>query len=209
LFLGFERNRFSPAERFTSFGILREVGPEFYGRSIPMNSNRPDLVTSEMIVAAAARREGMPSLENFGIRITRYGLALTLLLIGMLKFTAAEAHGIEPLVANSPLLFWLYRPLSLQAVSNLIGTVEIGLAILIAFRFWSAKLSFWGSLWAAFAFLITLSFLLSTPGAFNFTHHVPLLGDTGQFLIKDVVLLGASLWTAAEAKYASQRIPGK
>jgi len=28
---------------------------------------------------------------------------------------------------------------------------------------------------------------------------LPLLTDAGQFLIKDVVLLGASFWTAAEA----------
>ena len=32
------------------------------------------------------------------------------------------------------------------------------------------------------------------------THYgFPVLGDAGQFLIKDVVLLGASFWTAAEA----------
>jgi uncharacterized membrane protein YkgB len=28
--------------------------------------------------------------------------------IGLLKFTSFEAHGIEPLVANSPLTSWMY-----------------------------------------------------------------------------------------------------
>lgn len=170
-----------------------------------MSNTHREVVTSDMIVAAAARREEMSFLEDFGILISRYGLALTLFLIGILKFTTAEAHGIEPLVANSPLLSWLYRGLSLQAVSNMIGSAEIALAVLIAMRMWSAKLSFYGSLGAVFTFLITLSFLLSTPGAIDFSHRVPLLGDAGQFLIKDVVLLGASLWTAAEAKRSSVR----
>jgi len=48
-------------------------------------------------------------------------------------------------------------------------------------------------------FTITLSFLLSTPGAITSLGWVPVLGEAGQFLIKDVALLGASLLTAAEA----------
>ena len=62
------------------------------------------------------------------MHVSRYGLVITLLLIGVLKFTAGEAQGIQPLVANSPLMFWLYRIFSLQAVSNLIGTIEIAVA---------------------------------------------------------------------------------
>jgi uncharacterized membrane protein YkgB len=124
------------------------------------------------------------------------------LLIAVLKFTAAEAHGIQPLVANSPLMSWLYRVFSLQAVSNLIGIVEIIVALLISLRPFSARISFIGSLGAIITFVLTVSFLFSTPGAFEFTHGLPVLGDAGQFLIKDVVLLGASIWTAAESRNA-------
>jgi uncharacterized membrane protein YkgB len=52
---------------------------------------------------------------------------------------------------------------------------------------------------AVVTFLLTVSFLLSTPGAVHWKYAFPVLGDAGQFLIKDLVLLGASLWTAAEA----------
>ena len=142
------------------------------------------------------------SLEKLGIYVSRYGLVITLLSIGILKFTAIEAQGIQPLVANSPLMFWLYRIFSLQGVSNLIGVIEIGVALLIGLRPLSAKLSFIGSIGAIITFALTVSFLLSTPGAFQFSHGFPLLGDAGQFLIKDLVLLGASIWTAAEASKA-------
>jgi uncharacterized membrane protein YkgB len=140
------------------------------------------------------------SFEKLGTHVSRYGLVITLLSIGVLKFTAGEAQGIQPLVANSPLMSWLYRIFSLQGVSNLIGLTEIVVALLMALRPWSARLSFIGSTGAIITFVLTVSFLFSTPGAFQFSHGFPLLGDAGQFLIKDLVLLGASIWTAAEAR---------
>jgi uncharacterized membrane protein YkgB len=161
------------------------------------------LPTEEALVRALMRANSRTSMETVGIYASRYGLVLTLLLIGVLKFTASEAQGIQPLVANSPLMFWLYRILSLQGVSNLIGVIEIVVALFIALRPWSARLSLVGSIGAIITFVLTVSFLFSTPGAFQFSHGFPLLGDAGQFLIKDLVLLGASIWTAAEARRVS------
>jgi uncharacterized membrane protein YkgB len=94
---------------------------------------------------------------------------------------------------------WLYVILSVKGVSNLIGAIEITVAVLMALRPGSAKASFVGSLGSIVTFLLTTSFLFSTPGAVQLSHGLPVLGDAGQFLIKDVVLLGASFWTAAEA----------
>ena len=81
----------------------------------------------------------------------------------------------------------------------MIGSIEITVAVLIGLRPLFPKASFIGSLGAVTTFLLTVSFLLSTPGAVHLKYGFPLLGDAGQFLIKDLVLLGASLWTAAEA----------
>jgi len=138
-------------------------------------------------------------LEALGVSISRYGLVVALLLIGLLKFTAGEAAGIQPLVEHSPLMSWLYSVLSVQGVSNLIGAIEIAIAVLLALRPLSAKASFVGSLGSIVTFLLTISFLFSTPGAVQLSHGFPMLGDAGQFLIKDLVLLGASFWTASEA----------
>lgn len=167
-----------------------------------MGTDNQCILTEDIHVNATGRTKSRIPLERLGIHISRYGLVLTLLLIGVLKFTAGEAQGIQPLVASSPLMFWLYRIFSLQAVSNLIGAIEIAVALLIALRPISARLSFIGSVGAIITFLITVSFLFSTPGAFQFSYGIPLLGDAGQFLIKDLVLLGASIWTAAETRKA-------
>jgi reactive chlorine resistance protein C len=142
-------------------------------------------------------------LEAAGIWVSRYGLVVVLLLIGVLKFTPGEAAGIQPLVAHSPLLSWMYGLLSVQGCSNVIGAIEIAIAALMALRPLYPKASFLGSLGAVVTFLLTVSFLFSTPGAAELKYGFPVLGDAGQFLIKDLVLLGASFWTAAEAYGAS------
>ncbi len=54
------------------------------------------------------------ALEGAGAAVSRYGLVVILLLIGILKFTPAEADGIQPLVAHSPLMSWMYLILSKQ-----------------------------------------------------------------------------------------------
>jgi uncharacterized membrane protein YkgB len=57
--------------------------------------------------------------------------------------------------------------------------------------------------------LTTLSFLLTTPGIWLSVPGFPLPvpNEMGCFIVKDVFLLGASLWSAAEALRAQQVAP--
>ena len=144
--------------------------------------------------------------QTLGTHVLRYGLALILVWIGAMKFTTYEAEAIQGLVANSPLMGWMYSVLSVGAVAALIGTSEIIIAVLISARPWSPRLSAIGSGLAVGMFLTTLSFLFSTPGVaeasaggFPAVSVVP-----GQFLLKDIVLLGAALWLAGEAWEATR-----
>lgn len=103
----------------------------------------------------------------------RYGLVLVLLWIGGLKFTAYEAEGVHGHASNTPLLSWTYDLLSVGEVSVLLGIVEISLAILIATRPITPRLSGIGSLGAIVMLLIALSFLLTTPGVWQPGYGVP------------------------------------
>jgi len=128
-----------------------------------------------------------------GRGVLRYGLIALLLLWGTFKFFAFEADGIRPLVEHSPLLGWLYPLLGVRGTADLIGVIEIAAALLMGLRRWRPRLSAVGSLLAACTFLVTLSFLVTTPGVFAPSN------PFGGFLMKDIVLLGAALYTAAEA----------
>jgi uncharacterized membrane protein YkgB len=139
-------------------------------------------------------------LQVAGRHATRYGLVLVLVWIGSMKFTAYEAEGISGFVAHSPLMFWAYQLFSKGEFAVILGAVELLTAALIAARPFSARLSAVGSALAAGMFLTTLSFLFTTPGVIEPSLGFPALSSIpGQFLIKDVVLLGAALWTAGEA----------
>ena len=139
-------------------------------------------------------------ISDVGHRVLRYGLARVIGWIGLMKFTGYEANGIQPLVAHSPFMSWIYHFLTVQQFSNGLGVVEVTVAILIALRPWWPKASAIGSGMAVLMFLTTLSFLFSTPGWESSLGGFPALsGAVGQFLIKDVVLLGAALWSLGES----------
>lgn len=144
------------------------------------------------------------TLENVGAKVIRYGLVIILVFVGALKFTAYEAEGIQGLVANSPLMSWAYSLFSVRTFASLLGIVEITLGVLIATRPFAPKLSAIGSLGSIFMFLITLSFLLTTPGVWQPGYGFPFPSPMpGQFLAKDLLLLGAAIWTAGEALRAA------
>lgn len=134
-----------------------------------------------------------------GLALSRYGLAFLLVMIGSFKFFSFEAEGIRPLVSNSPLLSWLYNVFSVRTAAAVIGAGEVIAGVLIATRRWTPRVSGYASMFAAGMFLVTLSFLVTTPGALAPT------SPFNQFLWKDIVLLGAALYTAAEAL----TIPGR
>ena len=142
--------------------------------------------------------------EKLGTFLIRYGLVLVLGWIGAMKFTAYEAEGIKTLVDTSPFMSWMYRVFSLQATSNVIGVAELIAAVLIAIRPLSAKLSAVGSVLAVFTFLTTLTFLFSLPGWEKSLGGFPALSGSGGFLLKDVVLLGAALFTLGDSLAADR-----
>jgi uncharacterized membrane protein YkgB len=140
-------------------------------------------------------------LSSVGQAVSRYGLALTLAWIGFGKYIKMESR---VLIEHSPLMSWVYDVFSANTVARGLGTLEIVAAILISVRPLSARLSALGSAMAIVLFCGTLSFLFTTPGVISrFAGPVPVLSALpGQFLLKDVVLMGVAIWTLGEALHA-------
>lgn len=136
--------------------------------------------------------------------VSRYGLVIVLAWIGFGKYAKMEAR---VLIEHSPLMSWFYAVLSVGAVAKTLGTAEIVAAVLIALRPVWPRVSAVGSAMAVGLFLGTLSFLFTTPNVVV-THYdgLPVLGaQPGQFLLKDLVLIGVALWTLGEALGARTR----
>ena len=123
-----------------------------------------------------------------------------------MKFFDFEAHQIAPLVSHSPFMGWLYSIFSEYTFSALLGVFEVSAAVLLAIKPIAPKLSVLGSMLAILLFVSTVSFLLSTPGVTEPAGGgFPALSLIGEFLLKDIPLLGLSFWTLSDALKAVRK----
>jgi uncharacterized membrane protein YkgB len=155
----------------------------------------------------AAHHNLSSRIEALGRELARYGLVIIVGWIGLMKFTEYEAEGIRLYVSNSPLMSWVYGPMSVRGFSAGLGVVEVAIALLIALRPFSPRACTLGSGLAVGMFLTTLSFLASTPGVWEPSAggFPALSGKPGQFLLKDLALLGIALWSLGESWKSSTR----
>lgn len=134
--------------------------------------------------------------DRSGETLARFGLVSVIAWVGGMKFTTYEAEAISGFVNNSVLMSWVYHIFSVSGFSSALGVFEIGIAALIAAGIRFRKLGAVGAALASGMFLGTLSFMVTTPGVFESTlGGFPALSVVpGQFLVKDLALLGLSIW---------------
>src|SRR6201993_3680674 len=145
---------------------------------------------------------------GFAPLIARYGLVIVLAWFGAMKFTYYESHGISHWVANSPFLGWVYDLMSIDAFGRLNGSVELITAALLAVKPWWPKASVVGGIIASLFFVTTLSFMVTTPGVGEASAGgFPVLSADGEFLMKDIALIGLALWLLVDAIDATRKQP--
>lgn len=145
------------------------------------------------------------STENWAGKILRtgrilawVGVVLPLLMIGGLKFTPAEIEGLRPLISGTPWLGWLYPTLGVAGASYFLGVFELAAAFLLLLSPWIARAGVIGGAMAAFTLLVTSSLLIALP-VWDPAIGFPALNAGGQFLIKDIALLGIALVILGES----------
>lgn len=143
------------------------------------------------LMQVAERTQG--SRDSFAL--LRWSLVVIFLWFGGMKFTAYEADGIAPFIANSPLMSWLHALFGVRGASIAIGAVELTTAAMLAVGSRVPLASVLGAAMSSATYAMTLTFILTTPGVAE-----PAAGGfpaisapIGQFLLKDLVLLAASL----------------
>jgi|GEM_PF-41790 len=151
----------------------------------------------------ATRGDISAKIFRLGTIVVRYGLALIFLWFGCMKFTSYEATGVAPFIANSPLVDWWHAWLGIQGTSDMLGVIEIATGILLVLYRVAPRAAVVGSAMAIITFLITLSFFFSTPGVAAPMGFPAISGHVGQFLLKDLGLLGISIWLFGQALRAS------
>ncbi|WP_264530195.1 YkgB family protein [Flavobacterium sp. N502540] len=168
------------------------------------------------------------NLDQLGKKAVRAGIVIVFLWIGGLKFFTYEADGIVPFVANSPFMSFFYnQPTEYKefvnkegelvtenhewqianntyGFANGLGILLIGIGILVAIHQWAPLASLIGSILVFILTIGTLSFLVTTPESWvphltDEQYGFPYLSGRGRLVLKDIVILGASLITMSES----------
>ena len=136
----------------------------------------------------------VPEHDRKDLALLRWALVIVFLWFGAMKFTAYEAMGIAPFIGNSPIMSWLGM-LGTQGQSYFVGAIELSTALALILGAFGPICSALGALMSAGTYLITLTFLFTTPGVAEPTAggFPAISAMPGQFLLKDAVLLAASL----------------
>jgi uncharacterized membrane protein YkgB len=125
------------------------------------------------------------------LAILRWVIVIIFVSFGMQKFTLQSAQGLVQYIRNSPFVSWL-SIFGLRGEAYFLGVVEFAIAALLAAGAFSPILSAVGSLMGVATFAITWSFFFTTPGVVKWSLSTdPMAWNlTGEFLFKDIVLLG-------------------
>jgi uncharacterized membrane protein YkgB len=179
------------------------------------------------------------SLDRIGVRVLRVGLVIVLVWIGALKFADYEADSIVPLVANSPLMSFVYHHPSPEyrshmnregelvpahrawqidngtyTFSHFLGVVIVSLGFLIATHRFLPQVAAVGSAFVVLMACTTLSFLVTTPEAWvpaagDAAHGFPYLSGVGRLIVKDAIMFGAAITTMADSAKSYQKRIGE
>lgn len=169
-----------------------------------------DSARSAFDAAKLLSRTELPKHLMFaGRSLALAGVILPLFLIGILKFTQIEIDALKPLIGGTPWLAWLYPVFGEAGASYLLGTVELLTVVLFAASPWSARAGVAAGALGSLTFAVTVSTMFALPIWEESLGGFPWLNATGQFLIKDVALLGVSIIVLGEglARLKQRRHP--
>lgn len=173
---------------------------ELLCRARPETCNRPIRLHMDTQMSIRQNRFRLQVAEKSigslsGLGLLRWALILIFIWFGAMKFTAYEANGIAPFIINSPIMSWLHSEFGVRGASYVIAVVELSTAAALIIGAFQPIFSALGAAMSAATYFITLTFFLSTPGvAEAMAGGFPgISAMPGQFLLKDVVLLAASL----------------
>jgi uncharacterized membrane protein YkgB len=133
--------------------------------------------------------------SEFDYQFTRAAMVIVFLVFGCQKWFDYEAQALIPFISHGPLIFWLYPLFGIRGAAFFLGSAELLFGALLFVGFWNRTLAVLGSLASCATYVATVTIIPFFPepwaapaGGFP-AATLPFL-----FLIKDVVLLAASVY---------------
>src|SRR6516164_3061050 len=132
--------------------------------------------------------------DGLDYRFVRASMVLVFVLFGYQKWFEYEAQTLIPFISNGPLISWMYPVFGVQGASWFLGVSEWLTAALLFAGFWNKKLGLLGAALSVGTFVATISIIPFMPDGWDAAAGFPAMKGNVAFLMKDVVLLAASVY---------------
>jgi uncharacterized membrane protein YkgB len=133
--------------------------------------------------------------KDFDYHVIRASLVLIFLFFGYQKWFEYEAQALVPYISHGPLIFWMYPVFGLHGATWFLGVSEWLFGALLFAGFWNKSLGILGALGAIGTFAATATIIPFMPeGWATSAGGFPAMTERVAFLMKDIVLLAASIY---------------
>src|ERR1700751_2302989 len=132
---------------------------------------------------------------NLDYHLMRAAMVIIMLLFGYQKWFPYEAHTLIPFISNGPLISWMYPVFGIRGASWFLGVSEGLFGGLIFPGFWNKAAGALGAAGSCLSFIMTITIIPFMPDGWAASAGgFPAMTGNVPFLMKDVVLLAASLY---------------
>ena len=173
---------------------------------------------ADSIVGRAAARDLMNSRikaliklgilkEDVDYYLVRAAMVIIFFFFGYQKWFAYEAQVLIPYISNGPLIFWMYPVFGIRGASWFLGVAEWSFGALLFRGFWDKRLGILGAAGSTVTFVMTVTIIPFMPNGWaESADGFPAMTGNVPFLMKDVVLLAASLYLLKQDLLRASRL---
>ena len=129
--------------------------------------------------------------------LVRASMVLIFALFGYQKWFDYEAQVLIPFISHGPFIFWLEPLFGVHGASYFLGVSEWLFGTLIFLGFWNKTLGLLGAIGSIGTFVMTVTIIPFMPNGWAAVGF-PAMAINNAFLLKDVVLLVASIYLAKQ-----------
>jgi len=145
--------------------------------------------------------------EDLDYHLVRASMVIIFLFFGYQKWFEYEAQVLIPYISNGPLIFWMYPVFGIRGASWFLGVAEWSFGALLFLGFWDKRLGILGAAGSTVTFVMTVTIIPFMPNGWaESAGGFPAMTGNVPFLMKDVVLLAASLYLLKQDLLRASRL---
>jgi uncharacterized membrane protein YkgB len=145
--------------------------------------------------------------EDLDYHLVRASMVIIFLFFGYQKWFEYEAQVLIPYISNGPLIFWMYPVFGIRGASWFLGVAEWSFGALLFLGFWDKRLGILGAAGSTVTFVMTVTIIPFMPNGWaESAGGFPAMTGNVPFLMKDVVLLAASLYLLKQDLMRASRL---